>query len=569
MNKMEFENISFVIDGDYSVKKYNAESKNAFPKIECGAHCYEVIRGNSSPCPDCPLFSRDAKGNVSYKSPYNDEFYFATFANIPLDDGKDGFVVSASKKDPDLIARDHECELLRRKAEIYRMANYYCAWGYFDVNLTKDLITSDIVEVIDEVEYSIDMGSRGFTKPLIYSDYVKWFHDVKIVSKRDEYEDMTDRQKLLERFEKGEKNFELTFRTRSTSGHLTWHRHNMYLYRDTKSDDVLAIYVLRDIAFKLDRDEVTKRNEDVMRILASEYATVLYVDLESEIVSFCNLPQIADQSFKSAIRNMKYPDLWRYYIEQRVKNSDAKRLSELVDGNFLKEYFKTKKTYTFIFRVGTERDFKYFEVKAVKTEDGEPKSLVVGIADKDEMIRTQQEQQKQLESALVLAQKDALTGIRNRTGYDIEERRLNAELSKKTLKEFAIVMFDVNGLKDTNDLFGHENGNLLLKNSCKLICDVYKHSSVFRIGGDEFVVTLTGEDYKNRDKLLDKVRKTVERNEKKGAPIYVNVSFASGMGVYDPKTDVEVDDVLRRADTLMYENKAEMKANRDALHNNE
>ena len=101
---MEFENVSFVIDGDYSVKKYNAESKNAFPKIESGAHCYEVIRGNSSPCPDCPLFSKDTKGNVAYKSPYNGEFYFATFANIPLDDGKDGFVVSASKKDPDLIA---------------------------------------------------------------------------------------------------------------------------------------------------------------------------------------------------------------------------------------------------------------------------------------------------------------------------------------------------------------------------------------------------------------------------------------------------------------------------------
>lgn len=560
MEKIEFENISFVIDGDYCVKKFNAESKNAFPKIECGVHCYEAIRGNCSPCRDCPLFSKDAKARVTYQSLYNNKHYFATFANIPLDDGGDGFVVSASEKDPDVIAKDHECELLRRKAEIYRKVNYYCAWGYFDVNLTKDLITSDIYEVIDEKEYSVDMGERGFTKPIKYSDYVKWLHDVKIVSKRDEYLDMTNIKNLLERFENGEKSFELTFRTRSTAGYLTWHRHNIYLYRDTKSDDVLAIYVLRDIAFKLDRDEETKRNEDVMRILASEYATVLYVDLESEIVSFCSLPKIEDEKFKNTIRDMKYPELWKYYVEQRVKNSDATRLLSLINCKFLWEYFRQKKMYTGIFRVGTEEDFKYFELKIVKTEDGDPKSLVVGIADKDEMIRAQQEQQKQLESALVLAQKDVLTGIRNRTGYDIVERRFNAEISNGTLKEFAIVMFDVNGLKDTNDIFGHENGNLLLKNSCKMICDIYKHSSVFRIGGDEFVAVLTGEDYENRNVLLEKVKKTVELNEEKGAPIYVNVSVASGMGVYDPKIDKDVDDVLRRADTLMYENKAEMKA---------
>lgn len=564
MDNVTFDNFSFVIDGEYVVSNFSAASKTAFPGIECGAHCYEVIRGNSSPCPDCPIFSKNKKGSVIYKSPYNGKKYFATFSDLPLGNGKDGYVVTSSLEDPEIVEKDAECELLRRKAEIYREANYYCAYGYFECNLSKDLITTDIYEVVDEVEYTIDMSVRGFKKPIKFSDYVCWFHDAKVVSKRDEYREMTDISKLTERFANGEKSVELTFRTRSTRGYLTWHRHSIYMFKDTHSDDILALYVLRDIAFKLNRDEETKRNEDVMRILASEYETVVYVDLESEIVSFCNLPKIADQDFREKMRNLKFRDLWLFYIEQRVKNSDAKNLAKLVEGNFLAEYFKNKKTYTYIFRVGTEEEFRYYELKLVKTEDGEPKSFVFGIADKDEMIRTQQEQQKQLESALNLAQKDALTGVRNRTGYDIAERELNEELEKGNIDEFALVMFDVNGLKRTNDDYGHENGNLLLINSCELICDTYKHSSVYRIGGDEFVAIVYGKDYKKRDELLKKIRAVVRKNEEKGDPIYINVSIASGMAVYNPLIDSCVGDVLRRADTLMYENKAKMKAERAA-----
>lgn len=563
MGKTEFDNISFIVDGEFAVSNYNDVAKAVFPCIERGAHCYETVRGYTEPCPDCPILTKNPKGCIIYSTPTTGKDYFATFSNIKRVDGSDAYIVTANEEDHDMIEKDAVCELLRRKTDIYRQANYYCAYGYFECNLTKDLITSDIYEVVDEVEYKVDMKKRGFTNPIKFSDYVGWFYNEKVVSKRDEYKDMTNVKKLLKRFYKGEKRVELTFRSRSTSGYLTWHRHTIYMYKDTHSDDILALYVLRDIAFRLNRDEETKRNEDIMRILASEYATVLYVDLETGTVSFCNLPSYIDKEFRESMKNMKYDDLWKFYIEQRVHNTDAERLMELLDMNFLREYFKTKKSYSYIFRVGTEENFSYFELKVVKTEDGVPKSFVVGIADKDDVIRTQQEQQKQLESALILAQKDALTGIRNRTGYDICARQLDTDLKNGVVKDFAIVMFDVNWLKRTNDVEGHEKGNLLLKNSSKLICDIFKHSSVFRIGGDEFVAVLLGSDYKKRDELLDNLREIVRRNTEKGAPVYENVSIASGMAVYDPKTDTCVNNVFERADTLMYENKGEMKAGRD------
>ena len=64
---------------------------------------------------------------------------------------------------------------------------------------------------------------------------------------------------------------------------------------------------------------------------------------------------------------------------------------------------------------------------------------------------------------------------------------------------------------------------------------------------------------KKRDELFSKVRNTISKNEESNLPLYEKVSFASGIAAHDPKTDKCVNDVFRRADTYMYENKAEMK----------
>lgn len=121
-------------------------------------------------------------------------------------------------------------------------------------------------------------------------------------------------------------------------------------------------------------------------------------------------------------------------------------------------------------------------------------------------------------------------------------------------------MFDANGLKNTNDLYGHECGNQLLINVSKLICDSFKHSMVYRIGGDEFVAILVGSDYEMRSALLEKFRGKILDNVKKGEPVYENVSVASGMAVYNPENDKCVEDVFKRADAEMYENKKMIKS---------
>ena len=158
--------------------------------------------------------------------------------------------------------------------------------------------------------------------------------------------------------------------------------------------------------------------------------------------------------------------------------------------------------------------------------------------------------EKELAVANESSTKDALTGVRNRTAYERAEIKLNREIAAGTAEPFAFLFCDVNYLKLTNDTYGHERGDELIRNACRQICDAFKHSSVFRMGGDEFAAILRGADYENRDALLGRMAPSEQ---------YGNASIACGLAVFDPERDRELLDVYKRADAAMYEHKRKMK----------
>ena len=162
-----------------------------------------------------------------------------------------------------------------------------------------------------------------------------------------------------------------------------------------------------------------------------------------------------------------------------------------------------------------------------------------------------------------LAHKDALTGIRNKTAYDKEIKRLAWAIEDKTAK-FGIAMIDLNFLKRINDTFGHEQGNITIKKLCHIVCSIFKHSPVYRIGGDEFVVILENEDLDNINYLLELFDSTIKATEHDTSlEQWERVSAAIGVAFYDPIRDSSVDNVFKRADRAMYANKKAMKAIRE------
>ena len=161
----------------------------------------------------------------------------------------------------------------------------------------------------------------------------------------------------------------------------------------------------------------------------------------------------------------------------------------------------------------------------------------------------------------VLAYADALTNVRNRSAYEITMRELQKRIVDKDNVEFAIALFDCDDLKEINDEFGHDKGNVYLRNSCHLVCRIFERSVVYRVGGDEFVAILQGEDYKNREKLRKQFISKSAEISAFAKQSYEKIRVSIGIAVYDPNTDKTVQDVAVRADKLMYENKHERKKN--------
>ena len=154
------------------------------------------------------------------------------------------------------------------------------------------------------------------------------------------------------------------------------------------------------------------------------------------------------------------------------------------------------------------------------------------------------EAEKKVQILDELATKDALTKVRNKTSYDKFAEEIDSRI-RQGEAQFAVAMMDLNNLKVINDTYGHDSGNIYIKEACSIVCHIFVHSPVFRIGGDEFVVILQNDDYKFRDKLLSEatgVFKSLTENE--DIVPWKRISVAIGMTDYNPKTDKTFSDVF-------------------------
>lgn len=165
---------------------------------------------------------------------------------------------------------------------------------------------------------------------------------------------------------------------------------------------------------------------------------------------------------------------------------------------------------------------------------------------------------RNMESVKQLAYFDILTQVYNRTALNEDMEKY--ERTKKTKKNFGIVVFDVNNLKWVNDNLGHLAGDKLLQNASAVIRDGFaEYGKAYRFGGDEFVVIME-EGAKERysygihqmELLLAKHNGKCKKDEE--------VSIAYGVAYYDGSDEQTLWQVHEEADVQMYERKKKMKA---------
>lgn len=157
-----------------------------------------------------------------------------------------------------------------------------------------------------------------------------------------------------------------------------------------------------------------------------------------------------------------------------------------------------------------------------------------------------------------LAFQDSLTGLKNRAAYDRAVAHLNHRLSLGPVP-FGLIVADSNDLKIINDHCGHEVGNAYICHICRIICDAFKHSPVYRVGGDEFVVLLEDRDLQNYEALVAQVDEIFAANPFRAGHMDVPCRIARGIAFFNPETDQTVNDVFVRADEAMYAHKRRLK----------
>ncbi len=322
---------------------------------------------------------------------------------------------------------------------------------------------------------------------------------------------------------------------------------HIVLYEKDIDDEITAE------TMRLEHQKMHVTFTQIAESLAVNYDVLYYVDAEdssyisyecSNIYGQLDAKQSGDDFFAESLND----------IRQIVHKGDRDLVAEFMNRDHMISALNDHNSSSIDYRIRVFDKTHYVRMTVRKTSDGT--HFIIGIENIDAEIKKEKQILKALNTEKELARRDELTGIKNKTAYNELEASIQESIDKgMDYLPFAFVVCDANNLKKINDTEGHASGDEYIKKSAMLLCNIFDHSPVFRVGGDEFVVFLNGNDYTNKAELMKKLRDQVRENLKSGSgPI-----LASGMSEYVPGTDVMVSEIFDRADKEMYEDKQELK----------
>ncbi|MCR4756918.1 MAG: GGDEF domain-containing protein, partial [Butyrivibrio sp.] len=248
-------------------------------------------------------------------------------------------------------------------------------------------------------------------------------------------------------------------------------------------------------------------SEDYIYIFTVDPLTSSYKKYNpSNTISGLGLPEEGDDFFGEVIKRASkgiFEDDVEFFLTSFTKENVFKQI-------------ETKGLYENHHRLKISGAPIYVVMRAnLVNEDGNDK-LIVGIFNIDNKVKKDREYAENLYAAESKANIDELTGVKNKNAYSETVVTLNELIERGSMTPFAIAVFDINGLKEVNDTQGHQAGDEFIKKGRDMICRFFKHSPVYRIGGDEFVVIVQGYDFLNIDSIMTKIHKHNVKNRLKG-----------------------------------------------------
>ncbi len=183
--------------------------------------------------------------------------------------------------------------------------------------------------------------------------------------------------------------------------------------------------------------------------------------------------------------------------------------------------------------------------------------IVLGIASTRESV-TLMKMGQEADAYQTLAYTDQMTGLNNRTCFNIDFARLS-----ENPNDVAVIDFDLNNLKFTNDTYGHSVGDAYIKSCATIIYEIFNGiGKCYRVGGDEFVALIENASAIDMTHYLAMLESSVDSSNRQSEHKHLKMQIAYGCATYSPDVDKNLEDTYNRADKIMYSDKKEKKEKR-------
>lgn len=304
-----------------------------------------------------------------------------------------------------------------------------------------------------------------------------------------------------------------------------------------------------------------KRHLSIIEAVSKELTDIILVDAESQKAAMLKVGGKM-QDYKRIIDGNwnAYEDTWKNFIKKFVFSEDAEALFEAVQIENVEKELEKSDEFLYNFRLIFNGRIYNYQTKFVHvdSDDGNRAMIVASFQNIDDILEGERKRQ-QLEKE---ANTDGLTGIYNRNAF---ENDMKAD--KKTLESdnFAVVALDVNGLKNSNDTYGHDAGDELLRGAADCIQKCFGiYGKVYRTGGDEFFALICAGEAE-----IAKVQQSFEEviNEWSGEKVR-KLSVSYGIASRREFPNMAPTELLKLADSRMYKYKQDFYSRNQIEHKN-
>lgn len=154
---------------------------------------------------------------------------------------------------------------------------------------------------------------------------------------------------------------------------------------------------------------------------------------------------------------------------------------------------------------------------------------------------------------------DQLSNIYNRA-FLMESLETEFKRSRRFNETFSCILFDIDDFKLVNDTYGHQMGDVVIENIASIASDQIRSTDILgRYGGEEFMIIMPNTDHNGAKIIADKIRACIARTDFSYKNNRVNCTIS--LGITDSNIDApdDQDDILFKADTALYQAKAQDK----------